>query len=91
LLPYLGEVGQGRASASRDWRVRGRIGGLPIWRRKSKTVTLAYGLLGGAIGLTTGMAWKSRHLSASVAGSAMKNIGKVRDQQWLTKHPIDYA
>jgi hypothetical protein len=37
------------------------------------------------------MAWKSRHLSASVAGSAMKNIGKVRDQQWLTKHPIDYA
>jgi hypothetical protein len=37
------------------------------------------------------MAWKSRHLSASVAGSALKNIGKVRDQQWLTKHPIDYA
>jgi hypothetical protein len=60
-------------------------------RRKSTAVTVAYGLLGGAIGLTTGLAWKSRHLSASVAGNALKNMGRVRDEQWLAKHPIDYA
>jgi len=48
---------------------------------------MAYGLLGCAIGLATGVAWKSRHLSKSVAGGAMKNIGKVRDEQWLSKNP----
>ena len=24
-------------------------------------------------------------------GGAIKNIGKVRDERWLTKHPINYA
>jgi hypothetical protein len=91
LAPYLGESVKGAILPAAIGVCVGVLAGYPIWRRKSKTVTLAYGLLGGAIGLTTGMAWKSRHLSASVAGSAMKNIGKVRDQQWLTKHPIDYA
>jgi hypothetical protein len=91
LAPYLGESVKGALLPAAIGVCVGVVAGYPIWRRKSKTVTLAYGLLGGAIGLTTGMAWKSRHLSASVAGSAMKNIGKVRDQQWLTKHPIDYA
>jgi hypothetical protein len=91
LAPYLGESVKGALLPAAIGVCVGVLAGYPIWRRKSKTVTLAYGLLGGAIGLTTGMAWKSRHLSASVAGSAMKNIGKVRDQQWLTKHPIDYA
>jgi hypothetical protein len=27
----------------------------------------------------------------SAASSALKNIGKVRDEHWLAKHPIDYA
>jgi hypothetical protein len=91
LAPYLGESVKGALLPAAIGVCVGVLAGYPIWRRKSKAVTLAYGLLGGAIGLTTGMAWKSRHLSASVAGSAMKNIGKVRDQLWLTKHPIDYA
>jgi len=47
--------------------------------------------MGCAIGLASGMAWKSRHLGASVAEGAMKNIGRVRDEQWLTRHPINYA
>ena len=42
-------------------------------------------------GLTAGLAWKSRHLSASVASGAFKGIGKVRDEKWLTKNPINYA
>ena len=69
----------------------GVLVGYPICRKKSPSVTLAYGLLGCAIGLASGVAWKSRHLSKSVAGGAMKNIGKVRDEQWLSKHPINYA
>ncbi|MGA8149565.1 MAG: hypothetical protein WB952_01210 [Terriglobales bacterium] len=50
-----------------------------------------YGLLGGAIGLGAGIAWETRCLTARAAGGALKNIGKVRDEHWLTKHPIDYA
>jgi hypothetical protein len=52
---------------------------------------LAYGLLGGAIGFGAGVAWESRRFTASVADGALRNIGKVRDEHWLTKHPIDYA
>jgi len=48
-------------------------------------------LLGCAIGLGAGFAWNSRHLSASVAENALKNIGKVRDERWLTKNPVNYA
>jgi hypothetical protein len=48
-------------------------------------------LLGGVIGFGAAVAWESRRLSASVAGGALKNIERVRDEHWLTKHPIDYA
>jgi hypothetical protein len=50
-----------------------------------------YGLLGAAIGVGASVAWESRRLTASVAGGALKNIGRVRDEHWLTNHPIDYA
>ena len=60
-------------------------------QRKSVARRLAYGLLGGAIGLTAGLAWESRRLTASMADGALRNIGKARDEHWLEKHPIDYA
>jgi hypothetical protein len=63
----------------------------PGYREKSITRALVYGLLGGAIGLGAGLAWESRRLTASVAGGALRNIGRVRDEHWLSKHPIDYA
>lgn len=91
LTPYLGESVKGALVPAAIGVCVGVLAGYPIWRKKSSGVTLAYGLLGGAIGLTTGMAWKSRHLSASVASNAFRNMGKVRDERWLTKHPIDYA
>jgi len=69
----------------------GVLGSYPGRRQKSVGRTLAYGLLGGAIGLSLGVAWKSRGFTASVADGALKNIGKVRDEHWLSKHPIDYA
>jgi len=52
---------------------------------------MAFGLLGGAIGFGAGVVWQDRCLAASVARGALRNIGRVRDQHWLDRHPIDYA
>jgi hypothetical protein len=91
LAPYLGESVKGALVPAAIGVCVGVLAAYPISRKKSTAVTLAYGLLGGIIGLTTGMAWESRELSASVASGAWKKMGKVRDEQWLTKHPINYA
>jgi hypothetical protein len=48
-------------------------------------------LLGGVIGLTTGMAWGTRRLAGDMARGARKNINAVRDAHWLEKHPIPYG
>jgi hypothetical protein len=58
---------------------------------KSTSRAFAYGLVGGVIGLGTGIAWESRLLTASVAAGALKNMEDVSDEHWLEKHPIDYA
>jgi len=50
-----------------------------------------YGILGGAIGFGAGIAWESRHLTASVARGALRNVDRVRDEHWFEAHPIDYA
>ncbi|MGO9317253.1 MAG: hypothetical protein ACLPXT_16245 [Terracidiphilus sp.] len=91
LAPYLGESVKDALLPAVVGACVGVLVGYPICRRKSPAVTWAYGLLGCAIGLTTGMAWKNRHLGASVASGALKNISKVRDENWLVKHPINYA
>ena len=69
----------------------GVLGSYPGYREKSISRALAYGLLGGAIGFGAGVAWEIRRLSASVACGALRNIVRVRDEHWLTQHPIDYA
>ena len=91
LAPYLGESVRSALLPAVVGACVGVLVGYPISRKKSSTATLAYGLLGCAIGFTTGLAWKNRHLGASVASGAMKSMSKVRDQQWLTRHPINYA
>jgi hypothetical protein len=57
--------------------------------RVAKTVVC--GVAGGAIGFLAGFTWKSRHLTANMARSAFKEMGVVRDEHWLGKHPIDFA
>jgi hypothetical protein len=52
---------------------------------------VAFGVLGCAIGFAAGLVWSTRGLTESIASAAWKNIGKVRDEHWLEKHPIDYA
>lgn len=63
----------------------------PGKRRKSATRAFTCGVLGGIVGFGAGVAWDSRRLAASIASGAKKNIGRVRDEHWLDRHPIDYA
>ena len=91
LTPFLsGSVGQALKPA-----VLGLcIGMISSCRRnghRSVGKTLAFGLLGGAIGFGAGMAWKSRHLTRCITSEALRNISKARDEHWLERHPIDYA
>lgn len=60
-------------------------------RRRHPIKALACGLLGGVSGFAASLAWQSRPLVESVAISAWKKIGKVRDEHWFEKNPIDYA
>jgi hypothetical protein len=69
----------------------GMIGVHPRVRRKSTTLSLAYGVLGGVVGFGAGVAWETRRLAVTVAHGAMRNMERVRDEHWLESHPIDYA
>ncbi|MGO9125009.1 MAG: hypothetical protein ACLP6G_08970 [Terriglobales bacterium] len=91
LAPFLSESVRSALKPAFLGACIGALGSYPGYRRKSISRALVFGLLGGAIGLGAGVAWESRRLTASVAGSALKNIGRVRDEHWLTRHPIDYA
>ncbi len=91
LTPFLSESVRNALKPAALGLCLGVLGSCSGYRQKSIARTLAYGLLGGAIGLGAGMAWESRRLTASAAAGAFRNIGKVRDEHWLTKHPIDYA
>jgi len=58
---------------------------------KSLGRSLAFGLLGGAIGFGAGIAWRSRALTASAVRGASRNIHTLRDERWMRKHSIAYA
>ena len=60
-------------------------------RRGRIAKTVACGIVGSAIGFVAGFAWKTRDLTESMTRSAAKQMGLVRDQHWLERHPIDYA
>jgi hypothetical protein len=69
----------------------GVLSSCPGSRRASMGETIARGFLGGVIGFGAGIAWQARRLAASVARGALDSMGKVRDEHWLERHPIDYA
>lgn len=91
LTPFVGESVRSALKAAVLGTCIGVVGSYPGSRQRSIARRLGYGLLGGAIGLGAGVAWKSRHLTSIVASSAFRNIGRVRDEHWLSRHPIDYA
>jgi hypothetical protein len=91
LAPFLSESVRSALKPAALGVCIGVLGSYPAHRQKSVGRAMAYGLLGGVIGFGAAIAWASRCLTASVAGGAFENIGRVRDEHWLTKHPIDYA
>ena len=60
-------------------------------RRHRVPKTVAWGVLGSAVGFCAGFAWKTRDLTASMGRSSLKQMSVVRDEYWLERHPIDYA
>ncbi len=91
LTPFLSESVRSALIPAAVGACIGVLGSCAGYRQKSITRALTFGLLGGAVCLGAGLVWESRCLTASAAGSALRKIGKVRDEHWLTKHPIDYA
>ena len=69
----------------------GAFGGYWGSRHRSPRKALACAAMVGAIGFVLGLAWESRHLTASVVSGAWRKIGRTRDEHWLEKNPIDYA
>ena len=91
LTPYLGRAVRNASRHAVAGAILGVLGSYPGDRHRSASRTLAFGVFGWAIGLGVGIAWQSRRLTCSVATAALENIGRVRDEHWLERHPIDYA
>lgn len=91
LTPFLGESARTALRPAALGACLGVLGSYPGPRQRSLGRVLAFGLLGGAIGFGAGIVWESRRLVASAAGGAARSIGRVRDEQWLIRNPIDYA
>jgi hypothetical protein len=60
-------------------------------KSRSGRGALVGGLVGGVLGFGGGVAWGSREVTAPLVRQAAKNLGTVRDQHWLEKHPIAYG
>ena len=69
----------------------GVLSSCPKHERRSAGRAVAFGLVGGVLGLAAGLLWESRELVASIAAGALQNIGRARDEHWFERHPIDYA
>jgi len=91
LGPFLGESVRDALKPAVLGACLGVLSSHSGYGQKSLSRAFAFGLLGSAIGFGAGIIWESRHLTASAACSAMRNIGRVRDEHWLASHPIDYA
>lgn len=91
LTPFLGEAARNAFKPAGVGACVGMLSGYRGDLHSSIGRILAFGFLGSLIGFASGVAWESRDLTASIAANALRNIGKVSDEHWLEKHPIDYA
>ena len=91
LAEFLSDSVRGASQAAAVGACIGVLGSCPGNRNKSIGRALAFGLLGGAIGLGASVAWKSRALTASAVYGASRNIRRERDERWMKKHSIAYA
>jgi hypothetical protein len=91
LTPFLNESVRKALTPAALGACVGALISFPGNRDRSIGRMLVFGLLGGAIGFGTGLAWESRGLTESAASGALRNIHKVRDEHWVEKHPVAYA
>jgi hypothetical protein len=91
LSPFLGESVRHVLKPAAFGLCIGVLGGYRGNLRRSGRRVFAYGFVGAAIGFAASVVWESRRLAASVASGSFRNIGKVRDEHWLERYPIDYA
>ena len=91
LTPFLGDAVRNASTPAAAGAVLGILGSFPGDHPRSAKRAVAFGLLGWAIGLGVGIAWQSRAFTFCVAHGALRNMGRVRDEHWLERHPIDYA
>ena len=91
LTPFLSRAVRNASRPAAAGAILGVLGSYPGERNRSANRALTFCFLGWAIGLGVGIVWQSRRLTACVASGALKNIGRVRDEHWLERHPIDYA
>ena len=69
----------------------GVLGSYPGNGPKRASRVFACSLIVGAVGFGASVAWQSRFLVERATASALRNIGRLRDDHWLKRHPIDYA
>jgi len=91
LAPFLGEGIRNALKPAVVGACIGVLGSYPGDPHRSISRALAFGFAGWAIGLGAGVAWETRGLTARVTSSALGNIGRMRDELWLERNPIDYA
>ena len=91
LTPFLNESMRNAWKPAAIGVCLGVLGSYPGNRSRTTGRMLTCGLLGGLLGLVTGVAWQSRRLTGSLAHGAWRSISRVRDEHWFEKHPIDYA
>ena len=91
LTPFLSESVRSAMLPAALGACIGVLSSYSAYRQKSVTRALRFGFLIGAACLGAGLAWESRRLTATVAESALRRIDKLREEHWLTEHPIDYA
>lgn len=89
--PHLSELSRHAMVPALIGAYVGALGGSLGPRRRSPSRSLAYGLLGGAIGFSAGLLWENREFGANVASGAWKKVNQTRDEHWFEKNPIDYA
>jgi len=91
LTPFVGKSVQAALVPAAIGACLGVLGSFPVSRAERPSRVLFLGLLGGAIGLSLGLAWESRRITESATRGALQNIHKARDEHWVEKHPVAYA
>lgn len=91
LTPFVGKSVRAALVPAAIGACLGVLGSFPISQKERPSRMLFLGLLGGALGLTAGLAWESRRITESAARGALENIHKARDEHWVEKHPVAYA